>query len=284
MATLRRRSTLGSNSNLDVSIDHNDDGLSPVSSYTPRRFAKIERSPAMDKLLFIVGVVLLVLPWVFHSNQDYQMRLLESDIEALQQERRRLKDQVTTYSTTIAGVRQQADVVERQSSLMLEQIHASGDTIDLGLDKYHDAETVEDAMFGRLDDMEQALQHRAKRNLREQYGDGPYQVKVTLTDGQWFVVETAPREAMPHAIELFLRLVELHAYDGLSLSRSKSSSILHTAEISARKQVYLQEHFAQFNIPTKMAFAERSEDYVMEKYSGTCNLSWSVGASNGFSF
>ena len=76
-------------------------------------------------------------------------------------------------------------------------------------------------------------------------------------------------EEMPHAVNHFLRMVELKLWDGLSLVHGTNSDIISAVPMEVETNQWVGERFDDANI-TRMAFTEYSSTYPpphQNKYS-----------------
>jgi len=247
-------------------------------------------SNRFNKLAFLLGLVLMVAPWFYHSSLNWTILSLREDILVMQDKQDGLLRDIRTWTGQLDDLKRQSKPLEDGNDALLQKLRAVGDTVDTDSNQYRQAEQQENAYLDRIEQLEETIQRRSVRDVTLRYGEGPYRINVTLTEGmasqqgnggapdnhRWFVIETAPTSLMPHAVDLFTRMaVDYKLYDGLTLlvphhgSDNAESSLLHTVALSATTYEYLDKHFEASvpNLVPKLAFAEHSDRYPIEKYS-----------------
>ena len=84
-----------------------------------------------------------------------------------------------------------------------------------------------------------------------------------------FVIQMALLDEMPHAVNHFLRMVELKLWDGLSLVHGADSDIISATPLEVDTHQWAGQRFEDANL-TRMAFTEYSTTYpppLQNKYS-----------------
>ncbi len=101
------------------------------------------------------------------------------------------------------------------------------------------------------------------------FGKGPYYVEFKVSiDGssKWFTIETAPNDAMPHAVYYFLDMVDKKTWDNTVFVHNEDrilSSVLASPEGEDKKHL----------VENTLAFPEYSDSFPHEKYTfGFSNL------------
>jgi hypothetical protein len=291
-----------SNSNIQISYSNNSNKGGSFVSSNIRTFYR-------RHLMFPLGMLLAVAPWIYHSSINWRIRSLKSSIVIIQRESKKLHDHLEHFSERYRQQKQKILSLEHENSELLKSLAAEGeeqgDVDALEESNYYvEAEQTENLYIERINTLEEAIQNRSKRHAAEKYGEGKYLVNVTLTEAsllsssqspynrqqqdsmkqgyasveqRWFLIETAPINLMPHAVDHFIRMVEVQLWDGLSMSAGVSlggsnSNLIHSTTVSADTNQYLQhyyeEHAENGNHQTTLAFAEHSAEYPIEKYSG----------------
>jgi len=239
----------------------------------------------------VVGLVLTLLAWiVFHSSVNHKMSSVVVEILAMQDRQDDYAADIRKLQGKLSKLKEEASPLENSNNEMLKWLQAFGDDVDTETSVYKEAEKVENTFLSRIDEIEAGIQKRSRRDVVLRYGEGPtYRINVTLTEetgprsGRWFVVETAPISLMPHAVDVFTRMaVEYKLYDGLTLLLSSQSSsgktatgtstgLVQTVDISADTHEFVSDNHYRGKMPEhfipRLAFAEHSEEYPVEKYS-----------------
>jgi cyclophilin family peptidyl-prolyl cis-trans isomerase len=94
-------------------------------------------------------------------------------------------------------------------------------------------------------------------------------VKITLASepvDEYFIIETAPLEIMPHAVYHFMKMVQAQLWNGLSMVSRSSEPILQATPLNAATNSWEDKRFEDANV-THMAFTEYSFDYPPKKYT-----------------
>ena len=139
------------------------------------------------------------------------------------------------------------------------------------------------------------VQEQSKKTVLEKYGPGPYRVKFTVNvlynsqgngfgsgDAQHksnfsqnrgirikkeFIVELAPLNVMPHAIHLFLELMERQLWqDTVFLHTDQSEHVMPAAPVHYSTHNLLQDRLNALEF-TSLAFPEYSKEYPHNKYT-----------------
>lgn len=275
----------------------------------------------MYKALFIAGIVLAIAPWMYHSQLDWKARSLMATLDSLQSKVERMSAEIKRHHATLKDQEKEAEQLDNENRLLYEQLKARGDDVSYlenseDRDAYYESEISEEAFLERIDGIESAFQKKCKQMVVSKFGVGPYLVNVTVQENllatdpkerrkrAWFVVEMAPLSLMPHAVDHFLRLMDLGVWNGLTLIHSTENSVNFNDGDSSfiqpsPKLIYSSEMAADMSSSTlkshttvaatvvvegsdtsnhykraakghltQLAFTEQSPDYPIEKYSG----------------
>lgn len=243
-----------------------------ASSYSSPKSKEYHVSNHTQKWLIILGVALIVVPWMSHLNTYNRITSLTKAIEALQLKRKALTKDLRKSRSSVKKLKEDTQKFEEENKDMLKKLREAGDEIDPENNAYTEAETLEEGYMTRIDQLERTIQKRSAYRLLQNYGEGPYRVKFTLDEpfdihGDSFVIETTRRDVMPHAIEHFLEMVKRQLWDGQSIHhRNEGSNLLHILTLDGTTKEWSEAKFREANL-TKLAFAEHSSLYPVQKYS-----------------
>lgn len=225
-----------------------------------------------QKWLIFLGIALIIAPWMSYLSTYNRITSLTQSIEDLQQRRKTLTKDLRKARSSVKKLKEDTTKMEANNKDMLTQLRAAGDEVDPENNAYVEAEKLEEGYVARIDQLEQTIQKRSAHRLLQNYGEGPYRVKFTLTDtfdvyGDSFFIETTRRDVMPHAIEHFLEMVNRRLWDGQSIHhRGEGSNLLHIMTLNGHTQEWSDASFRAANLTT-LAFAEYSDLYPVQKYS-----------------
>jgi hypothetical protein len=263
---------------LGAAFEH-PDVLSPNSlkSVDPLRNSNPspnKRAPSdHSKLILALGFLLIVAPWIHHSSLQWRLSSLGSEVTDMQTGRKKLLSDLKRATESLRKAKGEISKMETENSGLVGDLSAHGDFADVESNVYAESEELEEKFIERIEQLESAVQKRSARSVLAKYGIGPFYIKVTLTDdagsgkGNAFVVETAPLQLMPHAIDHFLQMVEHKLWNGLTMvHRYTGSDVIHSSPLVADTGQVDEKRFKKANL-THMSFSEHSTEYPMEKYS-----------------
>jgi hypothetical protein len=264
---------------LGTAFEHHDDVLAPNSlnysidplNQNPSRNKKVWSDHS--KLILAVGFLLIITPWFQHSSLQWRLSSLGSEVTDMQMGRKKLISDLKRATESLRKTKDEIRKMETDNAGLVADLSAHGDNADVESNVYAESEELEEKFIKRIDELESAVQKRSARSVLSKYGIGPFYIKVTLKDdagsgkGNAFVVETAPLNLMPHAIDHFLQMVEHKLWDGLTMvHRYIGSDVIHSSPLVTDTGQVDEKRFQKANL-THMSFTEHSTDYPMEKYS-----------------
>jgi hypothetical protein len=282
MSLLRRRAPKSFSAEplrLGTTFEHHDDVLRPNSlSYSidplnqnPSRNKKAQSDHS--KLILALGFLLIIAPWAHHSSHQWRLSSLGSEVTDMQIGRKKLITDLKRAAESLRKTKDEIRKMENDNAGLVADLSAHGDNADVESNVYAESEELEEKFIKRIDELESAVQKRSARSVLSKYGIGPFYIKVTLKDdagsgkGNAFVVETAPLNIMPHAIDHFLQMVEHKLWDGLTMvHRNIGSDVIHSSPLVTDTGEADEKRFQKAKL-TQMSFTEHSKDYPMEKYS-----------------
>lgn len=273
--TLRRRAPASLRTEplrLGTAFEHHD-VLSPHSSDHLNCSRNKKTFADRSKLILILGLLLIVAPWCHHTRLQWQITTLSSDVTDLQQGRKKLISDLRKATETLRKMKEERKKLETENAGLVTDLSAHGGNIDVESNVYAESEVLEESYVQRIDKLELAIQKKSARNVLSKYGTGPFYIKVTLKDdagsgkGNTFVIETAPLNLMPHAIDHFLQMIEQKMWDGLTMvHRYIGSHVIHSSSLVTETGEQDDIRFKKANL-THLAFAEHSPEYPIEMYS-----------------
>ncbi|GKY91391.1 hypothetical protein MPSEU_000111400 [Mayamaea pseudoterrestris] len=196
------------------------------------------RLPAFShRTRLVLGVILTILPWMYHSSLANQLKKLQKKVAGTQQSQRRLASDLLKAKKELQVVSSEQSQLEARNNELLEHLHA--DAVETESAAYLENKIMEDKYLLRISEIETALTKKAASISTSKHGNGPYHVAVTLTEepvpgvGKSFMVETLPN--MPLSTGHFLQLVDRKYYDGQMLLHQQHganvvSSFIENAE------------------------------------------------------
>ncbi len=245
------------------------EGDKPLFSSTYRRSSP----PSWEKQHFTISyrtlaiVILISLaPWAYQIKLYAKVTQTRQKVASLHKEQQSIARELEDAKATLQMITADTEKIETTKKELLADLRRQGDNLDFASQAYADAEEMENKYLTRVKELEEAIQTASYRHLQLYHPKSTVKVKVTLTSGNFFVIQLAPVEVAPHAASHFVRIAEANLYDGLSLVHGNSGSgDIHATMIGTT-------HNDKFNTAklTKVAFVERPEHYKNEKYSGKC--------------
>lgn len=263
---------------LGAAFEHHDvlspHSLNSVDPLNPSRSSRNKKAPTdHSKLILCLGFFLIVAPWIHHSSLQWRLSSLGSEVTDLQMGRKKLISDLKRATDSLRKTKEEIKTTETENSGLVADLSAHGDNADVESNVYVESEELEEKFIKRIEQLERAIQKRSARSVLNKYGTGPFYIKVTLTDdagsgkGNAFVIETAPLNLMPHAIDHFLQMVEHKLWDGLNMvHRYIGSNVIHSSPQVTETGKSDEKRFQKAKL-TQMSFSEHSGLYPMETYS-----------------
>lgn len=227
-------------------------------------------------------LILILLPWIPNQFVRHQIRSKKHEIETLIQDQKDLVERLDTTHDKIKELKLEVEHLHKDNELSYQELKfngkspenlAAGDkeatggsTItDMESEEYAKMEEEEEVLVNRIDRLEKSIQKSAVKRLGARYGNGRYRFKVNVRDRKnslnFFVIETAMLDEMPHAIDHFFRMIEKKLWDGLALTHEPNSQIISATPMKAdESHTWVGQRFVEANI-THMAFTEHSPTY-----------------------
>lgn len=183
----------------------------------------------------------------------YQANTKRQLMEAFQQDKKRYTESNTAF---------------------VSELRQTGVLVDTHADNYETLEKKEEAMIGRIDNLESHIQENSRFAIEKDYGKGPYKVELVVRSKvhmrvkrQTLVFELAPLSAMPHSAHHFLKMLTQKLWEGMSFMPQQSAP--HRIQASPIDMETLDSMDWRFeNAKLKsLAFAEHSDDYRCGSYS-----------------
>ena len=248
----------------------------------------------------IVGLVLFVAPWMRYIQLHWTTRTMQSNLEQLQTQQRRLQKELKGQTETLKKITADTARHKEENDVLLGNLKAFGDDFDdFDSAAYEAAEETEDAYLKRISELEKEIQRSSARQLVAHgyslMGTAPpIRAVITLNKnvggiGNQIVLEMAPSHTYAHAIAFFFTLVQKKRFfDGLTLMRTSGSSLVYTVPIHFETKEMSAETMQHFEMSsngvtldklTVLEYPQAEEDYPIEKYSGKCVLIWGATES-----
>lgn len=216
-------------------------------------------SAVCQKLALLVGLVMIVAPWMHHSGFNYDVGILEDLVTELNLERAKSTQLLEKEIHAFKTINNQIQKLDEENSAMHSLIKQQGG----GYSKLHtvlsdneqasyvygkEQEHDEDAYLMRIESLEQDIKYASRRSIERRYRsiDKTMQVQVQLKEdilrnsivrdinpqlsGDTFVIEMGSVDTYGHAINVFLYLADYeHYYDDLKfVHRTAEDTIIHT--------------------------------------------------------
>ncbi|GAX15603.1 hypothetical protein FisN_3Hh073 [Fistulifera solaris] len=221
-----------------------------------------QQSAFSYRTLAIVILVALA-PWAYQIKLYAKVTQTRQKVASLHREQQSLARELEDAKATLKIITADTEKIEATKKEILADLRRQGDNLDFASQAYAEAEEMENKYLTRVKELEEAIQTASYRHLQLYHPKITVKVKVTLTSGNYFVIQLAPVEVAPHAASHFVRIAEAKLYDGLSLVHGNSGSgDIYATMIGTTDN----DKFKKANL-TKVAFVERPEHYKNEKYS-----------------
>jgi hypothetical protein len=220
-------------------LPHGEEALSPVtlqfaaptdsivSSYSNpyHDYATTTTRTWPHRLLCASGLVLAVLPWLFHLSTIYQGHSLQRTIDLATAEYARMQRDFVTRKGTLKTAMADVDVLKSSNDALLGQLTAAGDT--MGVDvlddtAYQTSAKLETGLLQRIGDLEKEITRASERNLKERdylFHRNYVEMHILGMNGmdKHLVMELGSTTLVPHVVDTFLSLVDKRHYDGWTL-------------------------------------------------------------------
>lgn len=244
--------------------------IAPTNLFCKKRSLISFSGEGRKKLVILIGMVVTLLPWIYHSSLNWRKGSLIDTIDHHKRKQSELDSKIKRGSQALKKIREDSRALEHENTFLLRTLRLNGNGVGRNVTTYIQAEDTEERFFSRIHDIESVLREKSKRSLEMKFGESPYRIEFTLArepaqgSGKLFVLETAKIAYLPHSIEFFMRMTEDKFWDGLSLSRSADGSRIQTVERQPSRKLSGDEE-----VLSKLAFSEYSQSLTIEKYSGT---------------
>jgi len=243
----------------------------------------------------MVGFVLFVAPWTRYIQLHWTARTMQSNLEQLQTQQRKLQKELSSQTETLKKITADTTRHKEENDVLLGNLKAFGDDFDdFDSAAYEAAEETEDAYLKRISELEKEIQRSSARQLVSHGYSlmgtaAPIRAVITLNEnvggmGNQIVLEMAPSHTYAHAISFFFMLVQKKRFfDGLTLMRTSGSSLVYTVPIHFETKEMSAETMQHFEMSTNgvtldkltvLEYPQAEEDYPIEKYSGKCVRTW----------
>jgi cyclophilin family peptidyl-prolyl cis-trans isomerase len=276
MAILRRRTPFSLRASNDTqelldivqspALNQSQHALSPLGPMKRSGILTI-----YSRIIFWVGIVLVLAPWLYHSSLHKRMADLRYGIELSQKEQIKMATDLQKSTDALRQLKMENNEMEAENKALVQELANQGDYVNIEDHFYANAVALEEAYVKRIDELKAAIRKRSERNVKEKYGMGPFRIRVTLKEdlganGKVFVIQTSRLDVMPHSIDHFIQMVEQKLWDGLTLfHRNTGSHLIHALPLLEDGK-WSHKRFVDANL-TKLTFAEHSELQPIEKYS-----------------
>lgn len=136
-------------------------------------------------------------------------------MKKLQDSQKKTAFQLSTKKQLLSAFEANKKHLETTTESLVSDLRKKEILIDTHADNYEQLEAKEDAQLARIDELESHIQENSQFSITEDYGDGPYQVEITLSSKgltktpslEPIVFELAPLNMMPHSVHFFLRML-----------------------------------------------------------------------------
>jgi hypothetical protein len=236
------------------------------------------------------------------------------DLDVLRKDQRTMQRRLARQTDTLKAVSADVDRHRAENDAVLGELKKHGDNFeDFDSSSYEEAEATENAYLKRVVQVETEIQRASERKLVSMGysvlgGSPPIRVEIKLNrsvssgrdGGDTLIMQLGPTSLIPHSIELFLMLVqEKRFFDGLTLMfRNVGHPMIYTVpmqlskmqEVSATHSVLGSIKEAKESaelrreddlLLNRLALIEQTEDFPVEKYSGTVLNAWFLCFSFG---
>lgn len=211
---------------------------------------------------------MLLFPWGLYSQTSSQYRAMVDHVKDLSNRHKKTVYQLNSKGQLVNAFEANKRHLEKSIEAHLLDIRQTGFLVDTHADNYEALELREDAMLKRIDDLELHIQENSRFAIEEEYGAGPYQVEIRLTNGVTspfrkqnpsdtpIVMELTP--LLSHSVHYFLRMVKSDLWNGMTfMPQQTERHRIHAAPVdmdSLNRQDYKFKDAKLSNL----AFAEQS--------------------------
>lgn len=256
----------------------------------------------LQRVALVVGTFLLALPWIYHSSLNFHVGTLREKIDEIEYQQKRFTDSLDTNINAFKKFKSAAAKLDEENASILNAILAqqhhrdpSDETLKDDDDFYQllaDSNN-EDALRYRISEIENEIRRAAKLRLRQRFGSNVDSIRVVLKlkhdvldgsivqqlskniKGDSITFEMGPIDVYPHAIDVFLRLIETEQYydnTTLVLKATNTSTSVHSIPRVYETGIFLKDDDTAAEslsspLQNAVAFKEYSTKTPMKKYS-----------------
>lgn len=208
----------------------------------------------------------LLFPWGLYSQTSSRYRAMVDHVKELSDKHKKTIYQLRTQGQLMNAFEANKRHLEKSNESLLSDIRQTGFLVDTHADNYETLELREDAMLQRIDDLELHIQANSLYDMKEEYGNGPYQVELRLTSPfRKHIPSDTPIVMeldlfMPHSIHYFLRMAKKDLWKGMTFMPQQTER--HRIHASAVDMDSLNRQDYKFKNAklSNLVFAEETPD------------------------
>eukprot|EP00934_Nitzschia_sp_Nitz4_P007190 Nitzschia sp. Nitz4//scaffold325_size20118//5361//6818//NITZ4_008701-RA/size20118-augustus-gene-0.16-mRNA-1//1//CDS//3329547896//7180//frame0 len=250
----------------------------------------------MTKIAIGIGVfnfLLVILWWNAHRNLGYlakgmdvrdarrvlqQIQQLERDLaDAKGVSQERIRESIQRHESLIKNLQDEKQKYTKERDELKEKYESEARKADLK--RLKDREI---AFLEQIKHLEAAMRRESHRAVVEKFGPGPHEVQMTfLHDNTDYdlVIELAPVELVPHAVELFLEQVEHGLWSGTQFYLATDHVLQAGPRVDRKEYEDAERQGKEWTRASKKPFIDLQLDTLsFPDYSHMYqHLEWTVG-------
>jgi len=138
-------------------------------------------------------------------------------------------DYIISLETQLEQMRLKLESAEKEGQISRQSLQQITAELKQEKDKGEKVDGDTGALTDKIEHLQKEIQMMSKRDILETFGEGPYKVKMKLkfndedtqeTKDNTFMLEMAPIDLMPHAVNHFLQMVHLGLLNGSVFHRN----------------------------------------------------------------
>lgn len=192
---------------------------------------------------------------------------MHNNITKLQNQHKKTAYQLNTKTQLIEAFNANKEHIASTTDSLLSELREKNVLVDTHAESYKELEGREDALLARIDDLESHIQENSQFFIKEEYGDGPYQVAITLKSSaavaknsptnEPIILELAPN-MMPHSVHHFLRMISKDLWVGMTFMPQQSARHrIHASPVDFESLNRLDWKFKDAKL-SNLSFGEQS--------------------------
>lgn len=230
--------------------------------------------PLSRKWLWIAAL-LIFLPWGMYSQTAREWKIMTADMKKLRDSHKEITNKLKAKTQLISAFEANKKHIETANNALVSDVRDTGSLANTHAENYDALEKREEALLGVIDELESHIQSNSQFAIKEDYGEGPYQVEVTLTAKtrtrastlEPIVFELSPLNAMPHSVHHFLQMVQKELWNEMSFMPQQSARHrIHASPVEINTLNRMDWKFKDAKL-SNLAFGEQTAPNSCGPYS-----------------